>query len=162
MEVENPVIAARDRLADLPAGWDSYETPRIHEASRKVAKDCLHQIRRLLGAHYAKPVVGPTRDGGVALIWRKAQGSEIDLPCSPSGARYLALAPNRQVVGQSGPFMDCNGRRKGEPVGFATKAFSLGRRKIDSQLHGRSLRRSRPVQQLRSQKPDGRRGEPDA
>ena len=108
MEVENPVIAAIDRLADLPEGWDSYEAPRIDEASRKVAKDCLHQIRRLLGAHFANPVVGPTPDGGVALIWRKDQGSEIDLLCSPNGARYLALAPNRQVVGQSGPFMDCS------------------------------------------------------
>ena len=54
------------------------------------------------------PVVGPTPDGGVALIWRKDQGSEIDLLCSPSGARYLALAPNRQVVGHSGPFLDCS------------------------------------------------------
>ena len=107
MEVENPVIAAIDRLAGLREDWDSYEAPRIDEASRKVAKDCLNQIQRLLGAHYANPVVGPAPDGGVALIWRKEGGSEIDLLCSPSGARYLFLSPHRQVVGQGGPFMDC-------------------------------------------------------
>lgn len=53
MEVENPVIAAIDRLADLPEGWDSYEAPRIDDVSRKVAKDCLNQIQRFLGAHSA-------------------------------------------------------------------------------------------------------------
>ena len=72
-----------------------------------MAKDCLNQIRRLLGPHFANPVVGPTPDGGVALIWQKDRGSEIDLLCSPNGARYLVLAPHRQAVGQSGPFMDC-------------------------------------------------------
>ena len=107
MEVENPAIAAIDRLADLPEGWDSYEAPKIDEGARKVAKDCLNQIQRLLGAHYANPVVGPTPEGGVALIWRKDRGSEIDLLCSPSGAHYLVLSPQRQVVRQSSPFRDC-------------------------------------------------------
>ena len=100
-------MTAIDRLADLAEGWDSYEAPRIDEVARKVAKDCLHQVQRLLGAHYANPEVGPTPDGGVALIWRKDRGSEIDLLCSPNGARYLVLSPHRQVVGQSGSFMDC-------------------------------------------------------
>jgi len=42
----------------------------------------------------------------VALIWRKNQGAEISLLGLPHGARYLVLSPDRQVVGQGGPFVD--------------------------------------------------------
>lgn len=103
-----PAIAAVDRLADLPDGWDSYGAPRVEEGARQVAKDCLKQIQYVLGTRYMNPVVGPTPEGGVALIWRKERGSEIDLLCSPNGARYLILSEGRQVVGQSEqPFRDC-------------------------------------------------------
>ena len=102
-DVNELVGVTRDLEIETPT-----PRPRIDATSRKVAKDCLNQIRCLLGVRFANPVVGPAPDRGVALIWRKAQGSEIHLLCSPNGARYLALAPNRQVVDQSGSFMDCS------------------------------------------------------
>lgn len=109
MESKSAAIAAIDRLADLPEDWDSYEAPKISEVSRELAKSCLNQIQRLLGSKYANPVVGPTPDGGVVLIWRKEQGSEVELLCSAIGARYILLSPNRQVVGQSERhFTDCS------------------------------------------------------
>ena len=101
MELKSTAIAAIDRLADLPEGWDSYEAPRISEQSRESAKGCLNQVQRLLGSKYANPVVGPTADGGVALSWRKERGPEVDLICSAIGARYVVLSPDGQVVGQS-------------------------------------------------------------
>jgi hypothetical protein len=102
MELENPVLAAIDRLAELAEGWDSYEAPRIAEVSREFARQCVNQVQRLLGPSYANPLVGPTPEAGVALVWRKDRGSEIDVLCSPSGVRYLVLSPHRQVVRSEG------------------------------------------------------------
>lgn len=98
MEFENPALAAIDRLAELPEGWDSYDAPRIAEVCREMARQCVSQVQRLLGPPYANPLVGPTPEAGVALMWRKERGSEIDVLCSPSGVRYLVLSPHRQVV----------------------------------------------------------------
>jgi len=100
MEQESAVLTAIDRLGDLPEGWDSYEAPKITLASRRWAKSLVLSIQQHLGPHYANPTVGPTPEGGVALIWRKDRGSEIDVLCSPTGARYLLLSPHRQVVAQ--------------------------------------------------------------
>ncbi len=97
MEVESP-LSAIDRLADLAEGWDSYEAPRIAEVSRELAKDCLSRVRRLLSGQYWNPVVGPTPEAGVALIWRKPTGSEVTVLFSPAGARYVVLSPTHQVV----------------------------------------------------------------
>jgi hypothetical protein len=106
MDQESPVLVAIDQLAELPEGWDSYGAPKIAETPRRMAKDCLNQVQRILGAHYANPLVGPTPEGGVYLVWRKERGSEIDVLCSPAGvAQYVVLAPHRQVVG-GGPLYD--------------------------------------------------------
>ncbi len=98
MEVESQALAAIDRLADLPEGWDSYGAPKIAEISRASAKDCLGCVQRLLSGHYWNPLVGPTPEAGVALIWRKPTGSEINVLVSPAGARYVVLSPTHQVV----------------------------------------------------------------
>lgn len=103
MEPENPALIAIDRLADLPEGWDSYEAPRIVPEARELAKRCVRQVEQSLGSHYANPLVGPTPEGGVALIWRKERGSEVDVLCSLTGARYLWLNPHRQVFGPEQP-----------------------------------------------------------
>ena len=105
MEIEEPWTAI-DQLADLPEGWDSYEAPRIAEVSRELAKDCLTRVQRLLSQHYWNPMVGPTPEAGVALIWRKVTGAEVNVLFSPAGARYIVLSPTHQVV-QRGPVDDC-------------------------------------------------------
>ncbi len=106
MDQQNEALRAIDQLADLPEGWDSYGAPKVAQASREIAKHCMREIERLLGSHYAKPIVGPTPEGGVALIWRKERGSEIDVLCTPLGARYVLLSPHRQVVGEDHPIAD--------------------------------------------------------
>jgi hypothetical protein len=96
--LESPALAAIDRFAELPEGWDSYDAPRIADVCRELARQCVSHVQRLLGPPYANPLVGPTAEAGVVLMWRKERGSEIDVLCSPSGARYLVLNPHRQVV----------------------------------------------------------------
>ena len=54
---------------------------------------CLTQIQRHLGPSYGNPLVGPTPEAVVALIWR-AKGQEVDVLCSPPKARYVVLTDN--------------------------------------------------------------------
>lgn len=98
-------IEATDRLKDLPEGWDSYEAPRIADAARDRAKACLSAVREHLSPSYWNPLVGPTPEAGVALIWRKTNGPEVDVLCSPTGARYVLLSRNLVVQrGEVGDF----------------------------------------------------------
>ena len=99
-------LTAIERLSDLPEGWDSYGAPRIEEAARKRAKECLHQVRSVLGQSYWNPLVGPTPDAGVSLIWRKPVGSEVNVLTTQAGARYVVLSPTHHVVqtGQGNDF----------------------------------------------------------
>jgi hypothetical protein len=59
-----------ERLADLPAGWDSYGAPPIERATLDRAKECLAQIQWRLAPWYMPPTVGPDVDGGVELVWK--------------------------------------------------------------------------------------------
>jgi hypothetical protein len=61
---------AIERLADLPAGWDSYGAPPIERAVLDRAKRSLAEIEYRLAPWYIPPTVGPDVDGGVELIWR--------------------------------------------------------------------------------------------
>lgn len=88
-----PAFEAIDRLGSLTEDWDSYGAPPIPPAAREWAKVCLTQIQRHLGLSYWNPLVGPTPEGGVALIWR-AKGQEVDVLCSPPKARYVVLTNN--------------------------------------------------------------------
>jgi hypothetical protein len=87
---QSPAFEAIDRLASLAEDWDSYEAPAISPAAREWAKVCLAEIERHLGASYGNPIVGPTPEAGVALVWR-AKGQEVDVLCSPPKARYVVL-----------------------------------------------------------------------
>jgi hypothetical protein len=102
-----PAYEAIDRLGSLTEDWDSYEAPAISPAAREWAKVCLTQIQRHLGPSYGNPLVGPTPEAVVALIWR-AKGQEVDVPCSPPKARYVVLTDNLvteqgEVLMTSGP-----------------------------------------------------------
>ena len=84
---------AIDRLGSASEDWDSYEAPAISPAAREWAKVCLAEIERHLGPSYGNPLVGPTPEATVALIWR-AKDQEVDVLCSPPKARYVVLTNN--------------------------------------------------------------------
>ena len=104
MKADDPFDAI-DRLGTLRDGWDSYGAAPIEQASREQAKRCLSEVQRLLGVTYARPVVGPTPEAGVALVWRSSRGGELDALFSSRGARFVVLGPKRLVVHQ-GPITD--------------------------------------------------------
>jgi hypothetical protein len=95
---------AIERLKDLPEGWDSYQAPRVADAARGRAKLCLRSVREHLSSSYWNPLVGPTPDGGVTLLWRKGNGPEVDILCSATGARYVLLS--RGLIVQRGEVTD--------------------------------------------------------
>ena len=80
---------AIERLADLPAGWDSYGAPPIERAVLDRAKTCLAEIRWRLAPWYVEPTVGPDVDGGVELIWKRP-GSAIHVLVG-TGDRFKVL-----------------------------------------------------------------------
>ena len=102
-----PAFEAIERLGRLPGDWDSYEAPAISPAACEWAKVCLMQVQRHLGPSYGDPLVGPTPEAAVALIWR-SKGQEVDLLCSPPRARYVVITDNlvteREEVDNFGTF----------------------------------------------------------
>lgn len=87
-----------EQLKGLDAGWDSYEAPRPDAFALKHARECLLQVVETLGLAYAKPVVGPTAEGGVALAWRKKDLGEVDVLYTSSGGRYVVIGRDREHV----------------------------------------------------------------
>jgi hypothetical protein len=98
--------AALDELRDLKPGWDSYDAEPIRAEIVEQAKFCLHEVERFLGSEYAAPIIEPTADGGVALIWRKPGRGEVTAVFAPSAAKYVVIGDDRQFVGK-GPIGDC-------------------------------------------------------
>ncbi len=92
-------VAAIDRLKDLQPNWDSYGAPRVEDATRKSAKELLHNLVSSLGQAYADPIVGPDVDGGVELIWG-AQSTEVHARILPHKyvTNVLALADGTRVL----------------------------------------------------------------
>ena|SRR5437660_1147917 len=95
--VGSTAFEAINRLESLKKGWDSYGAPPIEKASRELAKQWLNEFQAILGSTYVEPLVDPTPEAGVALVWRKKWGEELDVLISPQGARYLRLTPDQQV-----------------------------------------------------------------
>jgi hypothetical protein len=44
-----------------------------------------------LGTNYARPIVSPTAEGGVLLMWRDRGQPKVEAFISSSAARYLVL-----------------------------------------------------------------------
>lgn len=86
-----------EQLKDLEPDWDSYGAPPIAKESLEMATGYLRAVARALGDSYAHPIVGPTPQAGVALMWR-ARSGEVDLLCSPAGAQYVWLSPDHKVL----------------------------------------------------------------
>ncbi len=93
-------FAAIDRLKTLQMGWDSYDADPPDPFALKYAKEFLIEIRQALGPNFANPIVGPTAESGVALVWRKKGQGEVDAFFSPAGGRYVVIGSDRNLVGQ--------------------------------------------------------------
>jgi hypothetical protein len=102
---QNDAAEQIKNLGRLEAGWDSYEAAPISDAAMRSALHCLHEARGFFGGGYAEPIVGPTPDGGVALIWRKPGREEVNAIFSTQGAKYIIIGIDRRVTAQ-GPISD--------------------------------------------------------
>jgi len=91
----DPVAAATtaiDKLKELQPDWDSYGAGAPNLMALEQAKNFVYDIARSLGPEYVSPIVGPTSDGGVALIWRKRGQPKIEAFFSPEqGNRFVVL-----------------------------------------------------------------------
>jgi hypothetical protein len=87
-------------LRNLEAGWDSYDAAPVSDEAMKLALHCVYEARSF-GLGYPEPIVGPTADGGVELIWqRPGREEEVHAIFSPSGARYIVIGSDRGVAVQ--------------------------------------------------------------
>src|SRR5712692_8091660 len=84
-------MAAIDNLKDLQPGWDSYGAGPIGLWVREQAKNFLRSVADSIGAGWAHPAVGPTAEGGLALIWRGAGQRKVEIFFSPEGNRFVVL-----------------------------------------------------------------------
>ncbi len=84
--------AAIDKLKELQPGWDSYGAETIGPSERENAKGFVTRVLRTLGPDYLHMKVGPTADGGVALIWRGRDALKVEAFFSPAGNRYLVFS----------------------------------------------------------------------
>ncbi len=99
----DPVLDAIDRLATLPAGWDSYGAPAIEREALERARWCLSELRTRLGAAYRDPEVGPDVGGGVELIWEPARGSYEVHALVGAGERFKVLVLRGDTLLTSAP-----------------------------------------------------------
>ena len=93
-------FAAIDRLKTLQTGWDSYDADPPDPFALTYAKEFLTEIMQALGSSFANPIVGPTAESGVALVWRKKGQGEVDAFFSPAGGRYVVIGSDRKLAGQ--------------------------------------------------------------
>ena len=98
-------LVAIDKLKELEPDWDSYGAGAIALSAREQAKRFITLVEHTLGAAYAKPLVGPTAEGGVALIWRQETGQpKVEAFFSPEGNRYVVI--HRGKIVDQGPIKD--------------------------------------------------------
>jgi len=96
---------AIDKLKGLQQpGWDSHDADPIQVAALEQAKGFIRLVERKVGPEYASPVVGPTADGGVALIWRKPGHTKVEAFFSPEGSRYVVIRDRKLIA--RGPVKD--------------------------------------------------------
>jgi hypothetical protein len=87
-------------LRRLEAGWDSYEAAPVSGEAMEWAVSCVYQAHAS-GLLFPEPIVGPTADGGVELVWHKpGREDEVHAIFSPSGGRYVVIGPDRRVAAQ--------------------------------------------------------------
>ena len=99
-------LLAIDKLKELPPDWDSYGAGEIAMSAREEAKRFITLVERTFGTAYANPLVGPTADGGVVLIWRQRPGlPEVEAFFSPEGNHRYVVLHEQSVVAQ-GPIKD--------------------------------------------------------
>jgi hypothetical protein len=84
-------VTAIDKLKELQPNWDSYGAgaPDLH--AREQAKGFVYAVAEKLGPEYAHPRVGPTADGGVALIWRRPGHPKVEVFFAPDGPRFAVM-----------------------------------------------------------------------
>jgi hypothetical protein len=97
-------LRSLEELRTLKAGWDSYDADPVSAEAIDHARYCLVVAEQFLGAGY-NPVVGPTPDGGVALIWRKPGRGEVNAIFSRAGNIYVVIDQDRRVA-RKGPLDD--------------------------------------------------------
>jgi hypothetical protein len=101
----NETAAKIDELKELAPDWDSYgaDAPRL--SAREDAKRLVYDLARTLGRQFVPPVVGPTPDGGVVLIWRRAGRPKLEVFISPYEPPHYAVLQDRRLV-DKGPLKE--------------------------------------------------------
>ncbi len=95
-------IAAIDRLKELPSGWDTYDGAAIDLTAREHAKSFVYDAAKVMGAAFWNPKVGPTADGGVALLWKKpGVPTKAEALFSSRGDRFVVFQ-SRKIL-EKGP-----------------------------------------------------------
>lgn len=94
-------FASIDALQKLEAGWDSYDADTITASARDQAKQLLRNVASVCGRQFAGPIVSPTPEGGVALIWRDKGRPKVEVFCSSSAARYAVFEKGELI--EQGP-----------------------------------------------------------
>lgn len=93
-------LAAIDRLSELEPGWDSYDASPVEESARTSAKEFLRSVERSYGPSVTDGLnVGPTPDGGVALVWRyRSTDVEALLGTANGPGRYVVTKGKKLVA----------------------------------------------------------------
>ena len=92
-------VAKINQLKELGPEWDSYSAGGIGLSALENAKSLVYELARALGSQFVPPVVGPTPDGGVVLIWRRGAGRpklEVFLPVYE--APHYAVLQDRRLI----------------------------------------------------------------
>lgn len=90
-------INAIAELKSLPADWDSHGAEPIDHSAVGDAMSFLYAVQRLMGAAYEEPIVGPTPDHGVGLVWPNRRLGEVEVRFSPRGNRYVVVQNGKLV-----------------------------------------------------------------
>jgi hypothetical protein len=90
-------LDAIDSFKLLTQNWDSCGSEIPPAEVRAQAKTFLFVIERVLGVMYANPIVSPTPESGVALLWREPGQPKLQVNFSSAGTRYLVYA-GREIL----------------------------------------------------------------
>ena len=93
----SPTVEAIDSLGQLRPDWDSYGANPVAESARKLARDFIIGLEQRLGNRLPTPAVGPTPDGGVAVVWRRRLRPNIAVFFSSEGGKYVITRDHKLV-----------------------------------------------------------------